>query len=70
MTTLNEILEEDFPIHYMSNSELQDAIEYCCDQFHDLVPGARNRKELRIKINEMIDEYNERREMKIYNHIK
>jgi hypothetical protein len=70
MTTLTAILEEDFSMDIMSNGELRDTIEEACDQYHDMVPGSHNRKELRIKINEMIDEYNERREMKIYNHIK
>jgi hypothetical protein len=71
MTTLTAILEEDFSMDIMSNGELRDAIEESCDQYHDMVPGSRNRKEIRNRINEMIEEYNDvRMGMKIYNHIK
>lgn len=50
--------------------DLQDAIESACYSLMYLEGTRKEIKEFKSKLNDLITVYNERREMKIYNHIK
>jgi len=69
MTTIADILEGDIHL-YCDRAELQSIIEDTTAEYNELVPGSRQRKEARNRINEIIDEYNEQVGSHIYNHIK
>ena len=64
-----DILSEDFevPAHH---ADLQQIIESGLERYHQHPPNSTGIKVLRAKLNELINEYNERRGMKIYNRIK
>lgn len=64
-----DILSEDFevPAHH---ADLQQIIEAGLERYRQHPPNSTGIKALRIKLNELINEYNERRGMKIYNRIK
>lgn len=63
------ILADDFeiPAHH---ADLQQVIEAGIQAYSELIPGTNGIKQYRAKLNELINEYNERRGMKIYNRVK
>lgn len=65
--TTNNILSEEyeFPVCLI---DLQDTIDNSIEELQQMPSGAIYRQYKR-KINELINEYNERRNMKIYCHI-
>ena len=69
MTTINDILEDDIHL-YCDTAELQSIIEDTIQEYNEMGVYDRNRRKARLKINDIIDEYNEQRGVKIYNHLK
>jgi hypothetical protein len=66
---ITDILSEDFSLPDC-NIDLQDLIESCV-LYYESMPLQRSiTRNYKNKVNELIAEYNERRGMKIYNHIK
>lgn len=64
-----DILNEEFEIPIMK-SDLQELIEGQCELFEGLCRSDTRRRKLRDKLNELIDEYNERIGIKIYVPVK
>jgi hypothetical protein len=64
----NDILNEDYEIP-VCNQDLQETIEQGIDIYNQMPFPRKETKYFRNKINELIDEYNGRRQMHIYNHI-
>jgi len=64
-----DILSEDFevPAHH---ADLQQIIEANIQQLEFMPPITSHTRKFRAKLNELINEYNERRGMKIYNRVK
>ncbi len=67
--TIVDILSEDFLIPDC-NIDLSDLIDNCIEFYNSMSLCRSKTKEYRLKLNELIQEYNERRGMKIYNFIK
>ncbi len=67
--TIIDILSEDFIISDC-NCDLQELIDNCIEYYTSMALCRSKTKEYRLKLNELIQEYNERRDMKIYNFIK
>jgi hypothetical protein len=66
MTHYETILDESFEMPVIT-LDLQDLIEDSILQFEQMPPTRKETKEFRLKVNELITEYNDRRGMKIYN---
>ena len=67
--TIEDILNEDFIIPDC-NCGLQELIESSIEYYNSMALCRSKTREYRLKLNELIQEYNERRGMKIYNFIK
>jgi hypothetical protein len=68
-TTLQEsILNEDFEMP-ICNIDLQETIEQAIEYFNTMPFCRKETRDFNRKVNELIDTYNDRRGMKIYNHI-
>lgn len=68
-TTIINILEEDFEMPDYT-PELGELIEESTDVYHHVLLTYNREKRLwRVRVNEMIAEYNDRRGYKIYNPI-
>lgn len=68
-TIITDITREDFEIPVLT-ADLGELIEESADVYSQLPMGKPERKQWRNKVNELIDEYNERRQLKIYNHLR
>ena len=66
MTHYETILDESFEMPIVT-LDLQDLIEDSVYQFDQMPLSRKETKEYRLKVNELIAEYNDRRGMKIYN---
>jgi hypothetical protein len=66
MTHHETILDENFEMPIVT-LDLQDLIEDSILQFEQMPLTRKETKEYRLKVNELIAEYNDRRGMKIYN---
>lgn len=66
---INDITNEDFEIPEYT-ADLQQTIDAAIDIYYDMGAHQHKRKNWRIKLNELIEEYNEIRGMKIYNFVK
>ncbi len=67
--TIVDILSEDFELPDC-NIDLSELIDNCIEYYTSMALCRSKTKEYRIKLNELIQEYNERRGMKIYNNVK
>jgi hypothetical protein len=63
--TIN-ILDESFEMPVLT-LDLQDLIEDSISQFERMPLTRKETREYKLKVNELIAEYNDRRGMKIYN---
>jgi hypothetical protein len=62
------ILAEDFEMP-ICNIDLQETIEQAIEYFYVMPLCRKETRDFKRKVNELIDTYNDRRGMKIYNHI-
>jgi len=69
-TVILDITAEDFEMPPCT-ADLGDLIEESCDVYHQVLLTDNKGKRLwKHKVNELIDEYNDRRGCKIYNYIR
>lgn len=69
-TIITDILSEDFDLDDLTTSELGNLIEESSDTYHHVLLTYNREKRLwRVRVNEMITEYNDRRGFKIYNYL-
>ena len=68
-TIITDILEEDFEVP-ATIGELGDLIENSCDVYHHATFASAERKAWKNKVNDLIEIYNERRNLHIYNSLK
>ena len=68
-TIITDILSEEFemPVY---NADLEELIMQAVDYYNDMPYCRSTTRQYRKKLNELIAEYNERRNMKIFNNIK
>ena len=64
-----DIMDEEFEIPVVT-PDLQELIEESIEVYNKIEPLDKLRRHYRAKLNELIAEYNERRGMNIYSHIK
>lgn len=62
-----KITDDDFELP-ASLADLQQTIEDGLETYNPM-PKSKQKREFKITLNELIDVYNERRQMKIYNHV-
>lgn len=62
------ILSEEFEVP-ACNCDLQELIETAINDLEFIPEGRKQTRESKQAINKLIDEYNERRNCKIYNHV-
>ncbi len=67
--TIEDILSEDFIIPDC-NCDLSDLIERSIEYYNSMSLCRSKTREYRLKINELISEYNERRNFKVYNFVR
>lgn len=63
------LLDEDFEMP-VTHVELGVLIAVCTDLFADMARGIKSTSQYKRKLNDLIDEYNDMREMQILNHVK
>jgi len=68
-TMQTDILSEDFIIPDC-NIDLSGLIDNCIDFYNDMTGFRKERREYKLKLNELISEYNERRNFTVYNTLK
>lgn len=68
-TTITDITAEDFEIPDYT-ADLGELIESSADVYSQLPLNRETKKHWRNKVNELVDEYNERRGLRIYSHVK
>ncbi len=65
----NDILSEEFVIPDC-NIDLSDLIDNCIEYYNSMALCRSKTREYRLKLNELIHEYNDRRNMKIFNPVR
>lgn len=65
-----DIMDEEFDMNNLHHTEIADLIEHSLDVYYEMSVGQPGRKKFRDKINELIDEYNERRDFNAFRNIK
>lgn len=68
-TIITDITGEDFEVPVLT-ADLGELIEESADVYSQLPLNRQEKRKWRDKVNELIDEYNERRQLKIYNHLR
>jgi len=68
-TIITDITSEDFEVP-VTTFDLGELIETSCDVYSQLPLNRGERKLWRNKLNDLIDEYNDRRQCSIYHHLK
>ena len=64
-----DIMDEEFDMSDFHHTELCDIIEHCLDVYYEMTTFQPGRKKFRDKLNEVIDEYNERRDFNAFRNI-